>query len=329
MARPGIYVIGVAALLAAVACGGSDDDGAGDGTGDGDGSGDGDGPGDGDATPLEGACAPDAAIPETGARTLAFDGRDRTFQLHVPSGYDRAPTALVLNFHGFTSNAEQQEYFSVMSEAADREGYAVAYPQGTGVSPSWNAGDCCGSAVSNEIDDVGFTAAMIDAIAEEMCLDPARVYSTGFSNGGFLSHRLACELSDRIAAIEPVAGVMGIEDCSPSRPVPVLHFHGTSDPLVLYDGGGVSGFVSVEETIDGWGERNGCTGERQVSFDEGDARCDRWDACDQGSAVELCVIDGGGHTWPGGKVPGGKTSTDLSATDRMWQFFAEHPMPAQ
>lgn len=322
MASRGVRVIAVAALAAAAACGGSDDDDTG---------GDGDGPGAADASPLSGACAPDAEVPETGARTLSFGGRERTFLLHVPTGYDRAPTALVLNFHGYTSSAEQQEYYSVMSEAADREGFAVAYPQGTGTAASWNAGACCGSAVQQSIDDVGFTAALIDAVAEEMCLDPARVYSTGFSNGGFLSHRLACELSDRIAAVAPVAGVMGIEECDPGRAVPVLHFHGTLDGLVPYDGGGVTGFPSVEESTEGWAERDGCTGERQVSFDEGDAHCERWDSCDQGAAVELCVIDGGGHTWPGGRVPAaaGKTSTDLAATDRMWQFFRDHPMPGQ
>ncbi len=316
-----VHLIGLAALLAAAspACS-SDDDGT---------SGDGDGAGGADATPLVGACAADAAIPETGPRTLSVGGLDRSFLLHVPSGYDRAPTALVLNFHGFTSNAEQQEYFSVMSEAADREGFAVAYPEGTGVPASFNAGACCGSAVEQDVDDVGFASAIIDAVGDEVCLDTARVYATGFSNGGFLSHRLGCELSDRIAAIAPVSGVMGMPECAPSRPVPVLHFHGTLDGLVPFEGGGITGFQSVEQTIDDWAERDGCSGEPQVSFDQGDAHCEIRDACDQGSAVELCVIDGGGHTWPGGRVPGGKTSTDLSATDRMWQFFAEHPMPAQ
>jgi polyhydroxybutyrate depolymerase len=314
--RGTIHVIGLAALLAA--CSSGDDDGGVDPGG-----------GSADATPLTGACAPDAAIPDTGLRTISAGGRDRQFILHVPSGYDRAPTALVLNFHGFTSDPTQQEYFSVMSEAADREGFAVAYPQGVG--NSFNAGACCGTAADQGLDDVGFAAALIDAVAEEMCLDPARVYSTGLSNGGFMSYRLACELSDRIAAIAPVAGVMGIEDCTPSRAVPVLHFHGTADALVLYDGGGVTGFPSVEDTVSGWSERDGCSGDRQVSFEQGDALCERWDACDQESAVELCVIDGGGHTWPGGRVPAvaGKTSQDLIATDRMWQFFSEHPLPGQ
>ena len=322
----GIHVIGLAALLAASACGGSDDDG-GD-TGD---SGDGDGSGGADAAPLVGACAPDAAIPESGERTLSFGGRERTYILHVPPGYQPEPTALVLNFHGFTSNAEQQEFYSVMSETADREGFAVVYPQGTGTVPSWNAGACCGTAVTDAIDDVGFTSELIDAVAAELCVDESRVFSTGFSHGGFFSHRLACELSDRIAAIAPVSGVMGIDECDPGRAVPVLHFHGTADGLVLYNGGGVSGFMSVEDSTTGWAERDGCTGERQVSFDEGDALCERWDSCDQGAAVELCTIDGGGHTWPGGRVPAaaGKTSTDISASDRMWEFFSQHPMPGR
>jgi polyhydroxybutyrate depolymerase len=323
MARTGsLHVIGLAALLAVGCSSGDDDASGGDGTG-------GDGSGAADATPLVGACAADATIPETGARTLSFGGRERTYLLHIPAGYDRSATPLVLNFHGFTSNPEQQEYFSVMSDAADREGFAVAYPQGVG--DSFNAGACCGTAANEDLDDVGFTAAVIDAVAAEMCLDPARVYSTGFSNGGFLSHRLACQLSDRIAAIAPVSGVMGIEDCSPSRPVPVLHFHGTADALVPFDGGGIAGFPSVEDTLSAWAERDGCTGERQVSFEQGDALCQRWDSCDQGTAVELCVIDGGGHTWPGGLVPAvaGKTSHDIVATDRMWQFFSEHPLPDQ
>lgn len=322
MASRGTF-IAAAVLLAAAGCssdGGDPDD-----------SGDGDGAGGADAAPLAGACAPDAEVPETGLRTITSGGMERSFLLHVPTGYDRAPTALVLNFHGFTSSPTDQEYFSVMSEAADREGFAVAYPQGTGLPASFNAGLCCGDAVQQEVDDVAFTADLIDAVAAELCLDPARVYSTGLSNGGFMSYRLACELADRIAAIAPVAGVMGIEECAPGRAVPVLHFHGTADALVPFDGGGVTGFPSVEDTVAAWAERDGCTGEPQVSFEQGDALCRRWDSCDQGAAVELCVIDGGGHTWPGGRVPAvaGKTSEDLVATGRMWEFFRDHPLPAQ
>ena len=297
----------------------------------------GDGPAEGAAdadpgTELTGACAPDAAIPDSDVGyTLVHDGLERQYRLHLPEGYDRAPTPLVFNFHGFTSSPTAQEYYSVMDETADREGFAVVYPQGTGAPASWNAGACCGSAVADEVDDVGFVSAMIDAIGESVCLDHARVYSTGLSNGGFLSYRLACELSDRIAAIAPVAGVMGMETCEPSRAVPVLHFHGTADALVPYDGGGATGFPSVDATVSDWAERDGCTGDPVVTFEDGDARCEAWSGCDQGSAVELCTIDGGGHTWPGGRVPAvvGVTSDDLSASERMWDFFAAHPLPGR
>jgi polyhydroxybutyrate depolymerase len=146
-----------------------------------------------------------------------------------------------------------------------------------------------------------------------------------------MSYRLACELSDRIAAIAPVAGVLGVSDCDPPRAVPVLHFHGTLDGLVPLDGGGVGNFPSVDETVNHWSDHDGCAGDPEVSFEEGDARCDRWQGCDDGSAVEVCIIDGGGHTWPGGQVPAaaGKTSRDISASDRMWEFFRDHPMPGQ
>ena len=295
----------------------------------------GDGPGEGAAdadpgTELVGPCAPDAEIPESDIDyTLEHGGVERRYRLHLPEGYDRASTPLVFNFHGFTSSATDQEYYSVMDETADREGFAVAYPQGTGVPASWNAGACCGSAVEEDVDDVGFVSAMIDAIGESVCLDPARVYSTGLSNGGFLSYRLACELSDRIAAIAPVAGVMGMETCEPTRAVPVMHFHGTADALVPYGGGGATGFASVDATVGDWVERDGCSGEPEVTFDDGDAHCEAWTGCAEGSAVELCVIDGGGHTWPGGRVPAvvGVTSDDLSASERMWDFFAAHPLP--
>jgi polyhydroxybutyrate depolymerase len=149
------------------------------------------------------------------------------------------------------------------------------------------------------------------------------------SNGGFLSHRLGCELSTRIAAIAPVAGVMGIPTCTPARPVPVMHFHGTLDPLVPYSGGSPLGFPSVPVTNDGWAARNACTGSAQQTYQKGDATCMTHDQCAGGVSVTLCTIDGGGHTWPGGlPVPVlGKTSTDISATDAMWDFFQKYKLP--
>ncbi len=262
--------------------------------------------------------------------TLSVGDRDRSFWVHVPSSYDpERPTPVVLDFHGYSSNATQQALWSGMNTASDADGFIAVHPEGIGVTPSWNAGACCGEAAAQGVDDVAFVSALIDAVAGELCVDPSRVYATGMSNGGFLSHRLGCELSDRIAAIAPVAGVLGDPTCAPARPVPVMEFHGTLDTVVPFAGDAAAGFPSVEDTIDGWARRDGCRGDPETVFEQGDTQCNAWTDCDGGAEVVLCVIDGGGHTWPGGvPVPAlGHTSTDISATDAAWEFFMRHPLP--
>jgi polyhydroxybutyrate depolymerase len=283
------------------------------------------------------ACANKTGAKGTLTVKLDHGGRSRTSLLHVPDKYDPAIGAmLVLNFHGFTSAGWQQALLTRMSQQSDARGFIVAYPEG--VAASWNAGDCCGTAWSDSVDDVGFVRALLDRIAVEHCIDPKRIYATGMSNGGFLSHRLACEVSDRIAAVAPVAGVLGIapEKCSTVRPVPVLHFHGTADPMVPYQGGtplfpqlGVGiVFRSVAATLDHWRGKNGCSTFEKGFYQQGDATCVEWPDCSGGSRTALCSIDGGGHTWPGGlPIPAGKTSKDIDATATMLDFFEAHPMP--
>lgn len=258
--------------------------------------------------------------------SVEHDGRTRTFLVHLPDGYDRdTPAPLVLNFHGRTMTATQQEYVTAMDAEADAEGFIAVHPQGVG--NTWNVGFCCGEAMSADVDDVGFTAAMLDDLATRFCVDTARVYSTGLSNGGFMSHRLGCELSDRIAAIAPVAGTNVTTICSPDRAVPVFHFHGTNDTLVPYEGY-TGGFASVDSTMNGWVTRNGCGATSAVYFDEGDVTCEEWTGCDDGASVRLCTVDGGGHQWPGGAtLPGLGSNTDVVvATDAMWDFFAAHSL---
>lgn len=264
----------------------------------------------------------------SGLVTVMHDGLPRTAWLHVPPGYDpSAGTMLVLNFHGFTSDAAQQMLLSEMNGASDARGFLVVYPQG--VARSWNAGACCGTAWLDAVDDVGFVEALLDELSDELCIDPRRIYATGMSNGGFLSHRLACELSGTFAAIAPVAGVLGVEpeDCTPPRPVPVMHIHGTADPVVPYEGSLT--FASVEETVARWRQLDGCSTNSSPLVDQGDAWCVSWSDCDEGAEVVRCTIEGGGHTWPGGfPIPlVGKTSTDLDATGAMLDFFDAHPLP--
>ncbi len=270
---------------------------------------------------------------------LTSNGLPRSSFVHVPSSYDPSlGTMIVLNFHGFTSNALEQIVLARMNPAADARKFIVVYPDG--IASSWNAGDCCGDSWTNDVDDVKFTKDLLAKLEDDYCIDPKRIYAAGFSNGGFLAYRLACEMADVFAAVAPVAGAQGIspDQCHPSRPVPVLQFHGTSDFVVPYNGGtpispidfgGPITFRSVNDTTDIWRVKNGCLEEPHQIYQKGDATCNEWSGCRGGSDVTLCTIDGGGHAWPGGvSVPFlGKTSTDISATDTIVNFFLAHQMP--
>lgn len=268
----------------------------------------------------------------TGDRTIevTVGGRTRAAHVHVPSRYDaNVPSMLLFDIHGFASADWQEAGLTSSSDRADERDFIVVYPQG--VDASWNGGDCCGNARGGAIDDVGFVRALVDQLELEYCIDAARVFATGMSNGAFLAHRLACELSDRIVAIAPVAGVLGVapEACTPPHPVPVLHFHGTSDPLVPYGGGspalgdlgmGLS-FRSVADSMAFWRVHNRCGATTTVVFQHGDVTCLAWDGCR--ASTRLCTVNGGGHTWPGGApIPFlGATTTDIHATDAMLDWF--------
>lgn len=279
----------------------------------------------GDPGTTTGAACPDGGLgPGDHELDLDFDGLTRTFNLHVPPSYDgSAPTPLVLNFHGLSSNAGQQAFFSGMTPHADAEGYILAYPQG--FQSSWNGGDCCGGAAAQGLDDVGLARAIVELIEDVTCVDPARVYATGMSNGGFMSNRLACEAADLFAAVAPVSAVIGVDECEPARPISVMMFNGTSDLLVPYDGGG---FKSAPETFTGWADRNGCVGDPVETFANGDASCMTYQDCDEGVEVTLCTIDPMGHCWPGQAFcPFIPANTDIVANEEMWAMFQKFPLP--
>jgi polyhydroxybutyrate depolymerase len=278
------------------------------------------------------------AAPCTGKEALSGDldwkltagGKERVVHVHVPKGYDRTkPAPVVLNFHGLGSNAGEQILLTGMNEKADQATFVAVHPEGTGVSQSWNAGACCGTAASGAVDDVGFVSAIIDEVSSKLCVDAKRVFATGMSNGGFLSHRLACELSGRIAAVAPVAGVLGVATCNPTRPMSVFQLHGTLDALVPYAGNPSMGFPSVMQTLSAWAGRSGCSVTPRETSKKGEVTCVTFDGCKGGAEVNLCTVEGGGHTWPGGvPVPSlGHTTTDIVATDAMWDFFVKHPLP--
>jgi polyhydroxybutyrate depolymerase len=327
-------------LVFAVGCGDDDDDAGSGGspsTGGASGSGGSAGSSSGGTAGASGSsstggqangCNGGSLQPGNSNRKITVGGIEREYNLHVPPSYDPAtPIPLVLNFHGFTSNMAQQELFSMMSPKADSAGFIVAYPNGlknASGAQSWNAGFCCADDPTR--DDVGFVNAMLDDLEGAGCIDAKRVYATGMSNGGYMSHLLGCKLADRIAAIAPVAGVLGIPaaECQPSRPLSVIHFHGTADTLVEYD----AGYVTVPDSFAGWGERNGCTGTPKPTFTNGTAHCETYDTCDAGVSVTLCTLEGEGHCWPGQTLcPFGASTTDLIADDAMWDLFEKTSLP--
>jgi polyhydroxybutyrate depolymerase len=267
---------------------------------------------------------------------LMSGGYARDSLLHVPASYDPTKgTMLVINYHGYTSNAAEQVALTDMNPVADARNFIVAYPDGIG--GGWNAGTCCTETQPANVDDVQFTKDLLALLGSRYCLDPGRVYATGFSNGGFMSHLLACVMADTFAAVAPVSGVLGIDpsQCTPSRAVPVQDFHGTADPVVPYDGGPALKllppvvFRSVPSTMDIWRSNDGCLGAPTTTYQNGTATCTRWSDCNGGADVELCTLVGEGHQWPGGiAVPGlGNGTTDVYATTRMIDFFVDHPMP--
>lgn len=263
--------------------------------------------------------------------TLEHDGAPRTYRVVVPETGACAPTPLVFDLHGLTSNPVQQAWISGLDERARTAGFVAVHPQGSGEVASWNAGTCCGAAAMNDVDDVGFLDAIRERLGAALAIDPRRVYATGLSNGGYLSHRLACERAEVYAAIAPVAGVLGVPRCDAARPVPVLQFHGTSDQLVPYLGGGLGGGLSAPATMQWWAARNACGATPVVGRQQGDVVCERWEGCAGGADVELCTVTGGGHSWPGGPdliLPAlGPTTQDIDASEVIWEFFAAHPLP--
>ena len=223
------------------------------------------------------------------SRTIVFDGRTRTYDVHVPSGYVAgAAIPLVLDFHGLTSNSSAQASISGFRQVSDAENFIVAYPQG--FANSWNAATfCCGDARAQGLDDVGLAVAIVDAISAEFTIDSERVYATGLSNGGALSHRLACEASDVFAATAPVAfplGILPLTACQPSRPITVAHFHGISDSVVPYDG--TFWAPASQTSFASWAEKNACEGTPVQ-----DGPCETFTQCADGVETTLCSLDGG------------------------------------
>lgn len=232
--------------------------------------------------------------------TITVGGTERSYIVHVPRNYTGdKPVPLVLDFHPMLfGTAASQRRSSGYAELADEEGFIVAYADG--IDNAWNLGPCCTR--SREVDDFGLALAMVEKISSEACIDPKRVYAAGFSNGGGLSHYLACKSADVFAAVAPAAFDLIEEvECEPSRPISVVIFRGTSDLIVPYAGGASTPptpypldpihFLGAEGSFKEWASVNGCTGEPT----EDENGCQVYEECEGEAEVTLCTARGGGH----------------------------------
>jgi polyhydroxybutyrate depolymerase len=267
-------------------------------------------------------------------RHLMVNGLERTYLLDIPSGLDISkPTPVILAFHGGGSSARQMANGFDISQKGGQAGYIVIYADG--YKRSWNAGPGpdgqspnWGPAFKEGIDDVAFVSALLADLATVVEVDPRRIYATGISNGSAMAYRLACELSDRIVAVAGVVSEVSVPDCKPSRPVPIMHFWGTADPIRRP--GAPPAAERTARHIATWLRLNGCTQE-QVTYKKGAATRKTYTGCRQGAEVILWTVEGMGHTWPGvcwrpwTQQILGLCNKDISATEEMLKFFLAHP----
>lgn len=280
-------------------------------------------------------------------KTIDHDGHKRLYRLHVPPGYDKAkPPALVIVCHGGSSNAAQQERQSKFSDLSDTEGFIAVYPDA--LDKNWNDGREAEALKEQKdgVDDVGFIKAALDEIAKEFPYDPKRVFSCGISNGAIFSHYLGLKASDRIAAIGCIVGGIAeptAKDFKPEKPVSVIIFQGTEDPLIPFAGGAVlrvrGRILSTADAVKTWVAVNGCNEKGETTElpdkdpDDGTRiELTKYAGGKDGAEVHYYKITGGGHTWPNGTqyLPVktiGRVTRDIDGTTTLWDFFKSHPRP--
>lgn len=262
--------------------------------------------------------------------TMIHDGITRSYTIYVPASYSAGtPAPMVLNFHGYTSNAFEQMFYGDFRAIADTAGFLLVIPNGTLDATGttyWNSG------WGGTVDDIGFTSALIDQIAATYSVNLNRVYSTGMSNGGFMSYTLACSLSDRIAAIASVTGSMNVGQdlsCNAQHPTPVMEIHGTADATVPYEGGGF--MEAIPNVLSYWVNFNNCNASPVITDVPNINTADGCTAVHyfysggtSGVDVEHYKIIDGGHTWPGSMFNIGVTNNDFNASKKIWQFFLQY-----
>ncbi|MEM7372115.1 MAG: PHB depolymerase family esterase [Bacteroidota bacterium] len=265
--------------------------------------------------------------------SIWHDGSERTYIIYVPESYSPSePAPLVFNLHGYTGNGQQQMGYGDFRPIADTAGFLLVHPtglrDGSGLT-HWNADWGTG------VNDINFFDVLIDSLATNYNVDERRIYSTGMSNGGYMSYTLICRLSDRIAAAASVTGSMTIwqitnaSGCTPDRPKPVMQIHGTADNVVPYSGNTWS--AGIENVLQYWINHNHCDLMPDISSVPNSSTNDASTVQhlvnangDNGVEVEFYKVFNGGHTWPGSSVISGVTNQDFDASEKIWQFFSRY-----
>ncbi len=268
---------------------------------------------------------------------LVSSGETREYLLFVPRSHDPTkPTPLVISMHGAAMWPAAQMEVSQWNRVANRHGFIVVYPSGTGLArhKAWRAGD------DSSLRDVKFISDLISRLSADFNIDAERIYADGLSNGAGMAFRVSCELSDRIAAIGMVASAVFLawEHCPAARPVPTIVVHGTADGFARYHGG--ESWVARDRRfpdIPLWtaarAQRNGCRPTPADTVVAKDVTRTVYSGCADNAAVEFYTIHEGGHTWPGGGKMAewfvGRTTASIDASTQMWSFFSAHPLPAR
>lgn len=285
--------------------------------------------GQGPAKSPAGAVTTSAAPAAEGPSPVA----SRPYGFKTPKGYDEGhPTPLVILLHGYTADGPRQDAYFRLSPLADEKTFLLAYPNGTvdiGGQRFWNATDACCDFLSRGVDDVAYLDAVIDDASSRYNVDPARIFLVGHSNGGFMSHRFACDRAPRVAAIVSLAGMQWKDKnrCGPASRLSVLQVDGTNDDIIKYGGGQTpkGPYPGAEETVATWAEKNGCTGTlspsgQALDLESGiageETSVARYSGCGAVD-VELWTINGGGH------IP----ALNERWAPAIWDFLSAHPKP--
>jgi polyhydroxybutyrate depolymerase len=272
--------------------------------------------------------------PGTREGTVETAVGDRTYRLHVPPGVAEA-VPLVVALHGGGGSGQQFAGENGLEAIADDEGFVVVHPDGIAGpagARTWNAGNCCGAAAAQGVDDIAFLRVLVAQLQQELPIDLDRIYAVGHSNGGMLAYRLACEAADLFAAVGLQAGALGIDGCEPSQPVSLLHIHGTDDPNVPMAGGRGSGpsgtdYRSVRASLEAVATAGGCDDEPTEATDAGETtrRTLTW-SCPGGVEVQLATVEGGRHGWFGGSRAERRDGPSTADSSRLiWAFLDAHP----